>query len=393
MIRKRRFIAAAAVIVLTGTLATLRGGAASYLLFQCTLLVPCLSLAYLVYVFFRFRVYQNLDAKTVVKGQRVPYSFVLSNEDRITYCDIRITFENVVSGIDNINPDESYCLLPETQINRRTTMVCRYRGKYQVGISRIRVTDFLGLFSITYRCPQTVNAVVLPMVIHLDKLAYGPKSEEEEREQELSVREEIPNMQIRQYNRGDSMRRIHWKASARTQELKTRQYTEEPRKKNLLVLDLKRQPAYPNNETRLIFEDKMLECAIAIADYFVKTGTPLVILTELNGYRSFTVSQAGDFQEFYSFCAEVDFSAQTGASDLVRYVMQTEEEGVSCLVLTGQADEELFAACLSLKRTGNQTAVYYVGDESSMFDKKKLDGQLECRQIFLREDTKEALEG
>ena len=392
MSRKRRLLLAAAVIVLTGTLATLRGGAASYLLFECTLLVPCLSLAYLVYVFLRFRVYQNLDVKTVVKGQRVPYSFVLSNEDRITYCDIRITFENVVSGIDNINPDDSYCLLPETQINRRTTMVCRYRGRYQVGISRIRVTDFLGLFSITYRCPQTVNAVVLPMVIHLDKLAYAPKSEAEERERELSLREEIPNMQIRQYNRGDSMRRIHWKAAARTQELKTRQYTEEPRKKNLLVLDLTRQSAY-SNETRLIFEDKLLECAIAIADYFLKINTPLEIITERNGYRSFTISQAGDFREFYGFCAEVDFSARAGAADLVKYVMQTEEEPSNCMVLTGQADEALFAACLSLKLTENQAAVFYVGDDSMGVDKNKLEGHLEFKQIFLREDTKEALEG
>lgn len=392
MTRNWRPFLAAAVIVLTGTLATLRGGAASYLLFECTLLVPCLSLAYLVYVFLRFRVYQNLDAKTVVKGQRVPYSFVLSNENRITYCDIRITFENVASGIDNISPDESYCLLPETQINRRTTLVCRYRGRYQVGISRIRVTDFLGLFSITYRCPQTVNAVVLPRVIHLERLVYSPKSEAEEKERELSVREEIPNMQVRQYIRGDSMRRIHWKASARTQELKTRQYTEEPRKKNLLVLDLKRQSAY-SDETRLIFEDKLLECALAIADYFLKIGTPLLIITERSGYRSFTIGQAGDFQEFYGFCAEVDFSAQAGAADLVRYVMQAEEEPSNCMVLTGQADEELFASCLELKLTENQAAVFYVGDEASGFDTKKLDGHLEFRQIFLREDTKEALEG
>lgn len=388
--RRRRCLSALSIL-LTGILATVRGGAGSYLLFECAVLIPCLSLVYLAYVYLRFRVFQFLDVKTMMKGQKVPYTFVLSNEDRITYCDVRITFESRLCQIENLSPDDTYCLLPGTQINKRTFLSCSYRGKYQVGIDKIVIADYLGLFSLAYRCSTPVGVTVLPRVIRLDRLAFAPKNEVEE-ERTISLREEIPNMQIRQYVRGDSMHRIHWKASAKTQELMTREYTEEPRRKNLVILDLRRMEDL-EEEKRLAYEDKILECALSIGDYFVQTKTPIEIMTEKNGIRTFRINTEEEYQEFYAFCAEVDFGAETGAEEMVRQVLHREQEACSCMVLTGFADAPLFAACLDLQTAQNRAAVYYVGDEEPKADVRMLAGRLDYRQIYLEEDTKEALEG
>ena len=79
-------------ILLAGYFVTFYGGIIPYRLFQCALFVPISCLIYTLYVYERFKIYQQVGHKTLVKDEAADYLIQLANEDFITYEHIKLNF-------------------------------------------------------------------------------------------------------------------------------------------------------------------------------------------------------------------------------------------------------------------------------------------------------------
>lgn len=84
---------AAYLLFLIGStvLVSFQGKAVSYLLFYFALLLPLLALLYSAYVYYRFKIVQDVS-HLVVKGEKVPYRLILGNEDFLPFTDITLHF-------------------------------------------------------------------------------------------------------------------------------------------------------------------------------------------------------------------------------------------------------------------------------------------------------------
>ncbi len=94
------------------------------------------------------------------------------------------------------------------------------RGVHALGPATVHVRDVLGLVAETYRVEETTRALVYPRVYPVgDPESFlrtlGPRSDE---------RSEFDR--LREYVPGDSLRDIHWKHSARHDELLVTEYTD-----------------------------------------------------------------------------------------------------------------------------------------------------------------------
>ncbi|GAB3037081.1 DUF58 domain-containing protein [Natronobiforma cellulositropha] len=97
----------------------------------------------------------------------------------------------------------------------RYDLTLETRGEHRVGPLSITVTDVLGLVSRRFEYTQTVSVLVYPAVYDL-RSASGQDLRllaEAAREQR---REEFDS--LREYNRGDSLRDVHWKSTAKRPE-------------------------------------------------------------------------------------------------------------------------------------------------------------------------------
>ena len=97
MIRNR--IILVAVIIAAAVFASFYGGNIPYALFYLTLCAPVISFLYTVYVFIRFKLYQDISERTLVKGEATDYSFRLSNEDFISYQQIQVQFYSAMPSV------------------------------------------------------------------------------------------------------------------------------------------------------------------------------------------------------------------------------------------------------------------------------------------------------
>ena len=366
---KRRIIFAAFIIAVT-VFASFFGGAARTLL-HISLLIPLFSLLYTFYVYLRFRIYQNAENKIIVKGEKTPYFFVLSDEDYIAYTDIRVEFLEDFSTPQNMELCRSYYLIPGEKNEYRTEILCHYRGEYSIGVKSIIVTDLFGIMRIRYPAPSTISTSVLPRITEIDRISLSPLDEDAKllRYSRLNSNEP-PDCETRKYIEGDSIKLINWKVSAKRRELYVRQSSDSQNDGIVLIMDMTQ--IHSDDYARIITEDKIIECALTTADYLVKRRTPLTIVYEQDGLIRDYIDTPERLKEFYTKCAGFKFCGEYSPAELCETLHGFGMNGFVIFAVSN-----LDEACENIIRLDGDVAVLLVGDSGA-----ELSGALDKRVIF-----------
>ena len=377
-------------------LASFKGGPITYSILFGVLLVTPVSLIYLLIVYFFFKLYQVLGTKHITAYEPIPYYFVLQNEYLLNFCHISVSTYSTFSYIDEMQQDnkpnddttnisdrknrrsnnqtkkdsgitKTYELLPGENVRYDTTMICRYRGDYHVGIKQITIVDFFRLFKITYRVPEPLNAVVLPRVIKLETLKSVP-------EMVISTYKENPRLssdfdaQTRDYMPGDPLKGIHWKSTAKTGKLKSRITYGEQRQGISIFLDTKRI-----SDDEYVFipvENKCLEIVLALTNYFANYSVPTSLVYSQFEPRTAKCSAAYEMESFLNTVSAMKFRSDEEAAvtlDILMAGSVFKDCMIAFLVITG-ADAELNKRLYELSTFGINIVVYLVGVHPNVQD-------------------------
>ncbi|ABX43718.1 protein of unknown function DUF58 [Lachnoclostridium phytofermentans ISDg] len=378
-------------IILTGIFVSYYGGYVSYGLFFFSLSIPIVSYIYLIYVYLRFRIYQFIEHKTMVKGEHISYQFLLTNEDYMTFSNVNVSFKSDYSTVENISSDRSYCLLPGEKIEQATTICCHYRGEYRIGIDKVTVTDYLNLFHLVYNAPSAIQAKVLPRIIRLNSLKLYKETEGKTLELNPVLNQNVPDVEIRRYEPGDEPKRIHWKASAKLKTLVTRKYTQEPKTEVYLYVDFEKKNS--DEVSRVILEDKIIETALALCDFFYRCNTPVRVIYDIAGIKILNISGKQDFDQFYQLCTDVYFRARHSISSLLMESCNLLKNTSFSIILTHTFSEDIVKASYHMVSLGNEVAILYFGEDDVSKLSIKLDSRIYFQQIIPNQEISEVLEG
>ena len=107
---------------------------------------------------------------------------------------------------------------------RHPAHLCRWRGLYTLGPTRLRTGDPFGIFTLTIRDQHINTILVTPPLLPLRQLRVVPGGWAGDQRRRRGVLErDISEAGLRPYIPGDSLRRIHWLATARQDTLMVRQ--------------------------------------------------------------------------------------------------------------------------------------------------------------------------
>lgn len=305
------------------------GGAVSYGFFFGLTLVPVVSAVYLLAVYLRFKIYQKLESRNVVCGQPVPYFFVLQNDDYFAFTSVGVRLFSSFSYVEKLPDGTSYELLPGDKYTFETKLVCKYRGEYEVGVKEIVITDFLRLFQISYRVPETIKALVLPRVVRVDELQCIADIQTLLQRETYRAQTQA-DVVVRDYVPGDALKQIHWKATARAQALKVRNRTGEEQAGIAILCDTKRYSG--DNREYLPLENKMLEVLLALTVYFAQRNMACEICYGQRGMVRSHVQDLQDFDAFYRQAARIDFAKEESVEETGRQAL-TSGVGRDCRIL------------------------------------------------------------
>jgi uncharacterized protein (DUF58 family) len=112
------------------------------------------------------------------------------------------------------------------------------RGRYPIGPLVIRLTDPFGLCELTRSFPSVDRLTVIPQVVALPtvRLAGEYAGTGDSRARSVAVHGE-DDAATREYRRGDDLRRVHWRSTARTGELMVRREEQPWESRATVVLD------------------------------------------------------------------------------------------------------------------------------------------------------------
>ncbi len=294
------------------------GGAVSYGFFFGVTFVPVVAVVYLLCVYFRFKIYQKLESRNVVCGQPVPYFFVLQNDDYFAFTSVGVRLFSSFSFVEKLPDGMSYELLPGDNYTFETKLVCKYRGEYEVGVKEIVITDFLRLFQVSYRVPETIRALVLPKVVRLSEL-YCIADVQALLQRETYRAQTEPDVVVREYVPGDALKQIHWKVTARERKLKVRNRTGEEKAGIAILCDTKRYA--DDNREYLPLENKMLETLLALTVYFAQRNMACDISYGQRGMVRRHVEDLKDFDVFYRQVSGIDFAKEESVEMTGRQAM------------------------------------------------------------------------
>jgi len=381
VMRKNRLICLSAILI-SIVYASIFGGSLSYALVYMSIIIPLTSLVYMFYVYRRFKLYQTYHSHRMVKGEDVPYTYTLANEDILFYKDLGIFFLNDYANIEVADFTPEVSLLPGEEHKKKARLRCRYRGEYQVGIDYILIKDLLGLAQIKAGKPYQINATVYPRIFHLKRMdALKFEDDSKVASTHYGVKKEVLEGDYRSYLVGDHLRQINWRLSAKQQELFVREYIDRPREHIRLILDLH---SIPSEQDAIIVEDRIIEVALAIVQFYVNANIAVEVQFFLGQMYRYPIRSTEDFQQLYERLALIKFNEKKALYEVLPFLYEnaylhghTATRGN--IIIAAQMNQFMAAAIASFEyhasSSDSQTYFLYIG-ESTQQSLQEMQGKL-----------------
>ena len=294
MKNKRLLILLAAfILALFGI--TKRGGPVVYAFFWLVVLLPVMCFLYIFYVISYLRIYQVADGRNMVSGMPSDFYITLQNEGIFSFSSVSVIFYSAFSTISEISRSAVYELPPRSAIRKKSRLVCHYRGQYHVGIEKIVVKDFLGLFCVTWKIKEPLEVIVAPARIRVDRLLSMEMYVSAQRD--ALQKRSNPGITVRDYIPGDEMRMIHWNASAASGKLMVREQTGE--EKDTVGIFIGSERCSEKMREYLPVENKIVETVLALSGYYRENSIPVDVYYRPQGLEKITVIDETGYEMLY----------------------------------------------------------------------------------------------
>jgi uncharacterized protein (DUF58 family) len=237
------------------------------------------------------------------------------------------------------------------------------RGYYRLGPGRITTGDLFGLFPVSREEDTYTPVIIYPRIYTMPELglpAARPFGERKGRERIFEDPGRIAG--IRDYQPGDPMRRIDWKASARTQALQSRVYEPSATMHMLIALNVNTMVHSWEGFVPEMLE-RLLSVAGSVANQGFETGYAVGLVAngsfrESDRPMRIPVSRSADqLSRILEALAVIGPMTLSPLEDVIDREAHSFPFGATLVCVTSRMDEPLAAALRRVWRAGHTVSV------------------------------------
>jgi uncharacterized protein (DUF58 family) len=247
-------------------------------------------------------------------------------------------------------------------------LTCRKRGYYVVGPLMMQAGDLLGVTPVKELKEEPEHIIVYPRVVSLHQLGLPTHSPLAALPDRTPLFEDPARiMGVRDYQRGDSLRRIHWTATASARRLLVKRYQPAIARETLICLNLN-QDDY-SQRRRYTATELAIVAAASVANHVIThEKLPAGLVTEALDPLSETTTrfhlpprrERTHLMNLLEVLARAQVTPTTPFAEMLRQESVNLAWGATILAITGQENEALFDTLAYLKRTGFAVALLLV---------------------------------
>ena len=165
----------------------------------------------------------------------------------------------------------------------------------------------------------------------------------------------------RPYRRGDSLKRVHWKISARKRELIVRRFETPAPPDTLVLLDCS-QPGGEDDtdETRLTLRDALCETALSVISMQLKSQSPVRMPLYGTHAQEFHSSAMEDLPHLQRLLACQPFMGDAEFDRVLHMELRRMRRTGATVIITTRLDAAVAEAVSSIRRMGPSARLYLV---------------------------------
>ena len=251
--------------------------------------------------------------------------------------------------------------LPFTSRFYRHMIRCPHRGIYEAGITRLSAADVFGLFSISLRAgPRRFRIEVQPRVpvlsaMELGAIDLGPEFMTRSSEDTASPSD------VRTWQDGDSLKKVHWKLSMRRREIMVRTYEESARPDTLILPDL--SPVTAMMDQRLSVEDEICESCLGMARAQLEKGYPVRMPLVCARPGELVGRQASDLPPFADALMRVSFDSPAPYEEILMQMTGRMQRTGGIVLVTSRLSMRTADMAMRMQHMGARVRLIWVSDE------------------------------
>jgi uncharacterized protein (DUF58 family) len=236
------------------------------------------------------------------------------------------------------------------------------RGYHEIGPTVIRTGDLFGLFQRQARCGGSSWLTVYPKIVALEHaLLPSRRSLGEIRTRQRALEDPTQTVGIRPYQRGDSLRRVHWRATAHTGKLQSKLFELTAQPDVTVVLNLNRADYPANPDDAVESAELAITTAASIAQHVLDREQRLGLLALARDPagagpdRPLTVKPGRGRAQLISLLSVLG-RIELGQCDRLVKILDREKErfpwGTMVVVITPKMDRDCMLALIGLRTAG-----------------------------------------
>lgn len=380
---KKRMASYLVILFLSVVYIYFDGGFLPYTFFYIVLVTPVISFLYLAIIYMSLKYSEHIGKREYQKGEILDYSLEIHNRSPffIAYLTVHMHMEGQM--LIRSMKTEHLTIKPFGRQQFHFRVPALYRGKYDIGISKIVIRDFLNLMSFRLIPGETKHIRVLPRILSLEEMVI-PYIRISENEYISRNKDRGSNeiRDIRDYMYGDSLKKIHWKLSSKHNRLLTKETIAQSEKELIMLLNLEKLAGEP--EEILKAEDRTIEVFVSMARVFLSIGIILKIFFLRSEHSYLSFSDINSFSELYDLFALIPFDKNTPFADDLEYFTETMRDAQSVLIFTPFISGDHLKSLDKMNACGHDVSLFYckAADGAGKAEiERMLDGELAERGI------------
>lgn len=332
------------------------------------IMIILLCYLYMRTVLSGLKVYRQSASLKTYRSQPLDVCIYVENRSRLP-----IPLIAVLDASGSLSGDEesrqTMSLRPYERREMHYSVKSSHRGRYLLGPIEIRVYDPLGFFARSFEVPSKAEVIVYPELYRLETLVREGMPSGNMRVSNPLFEDVTRFRSLREYMTGDEIRRINWKASARTGNLHVSEFMPTINFTGLICLNLRAEDYAQRG--RYHAGERAVQAAAALVRFNLDRGQAVGIVTNasISGDSGdhLTCIPAGDSDQhgvkLLELLSCVDFSQEeTSVFDLLSGRVET---GSIIQYVGPQLLEDDLLRLAAIIPAASQVELYYLPQSAS----------------------------
>ena len=220
----------------------------------------------------------------------------------------------------------------------------QWRGEYELGIEHAEIFDLLRIFRFRIRKTPMHTVIVTPRRILLDETSALCTDDYDSSITKISFMESGSFASVRKYEDGDLMKHVHWKLTAKHDELMVKQSEQNLGSSALIITDI--HVVSEDIDGALRSADAAVEAALALTRKIITDGRTAVNVYRTGNGRSDVISAVKneDYEKLLSVFSVIPITGpDKGAEELIPRASEHLTGNEPLFIITTGTDADTFA--------------------------------------------------